>query len=367
MKKQIFKSVAMPSRLFKAPLALAAANIGVHLPMITLASFNPLWLIISLLIVHAGLIIAGIKEPHLSNLLKIKNRKAEILCEKYDYDNSTILFEDKTLACVFKMNENRFSFKNKEKYMENICGMNLRLFYFKNDLYLIISGPQHPKLNITSIVQETLSSFPCELLTNASDTTAADIFKAILNPVDENVFFADLTLNKKSLLTNNRTQVQKDIMCFEQNGRKVYTSVLALSCFDDMADFEFINRLPDANVSILSYFNPLLYVKLMMMLEQRRRMENLTLKNSSAQRQYVQSMEMAENGDIFCFYGVNIYVSASSVQELENKRQQIIKNAKLYGLHFVVEKWNLPLTFYYGFPQYELPRRFLLPLSVLFE
>ena len=46
---------------------------------------------------------------------------------------------------------------------------------------------------------------------------------------------------------------------------------------------------------------------------------------------------------------------------------KIIKNAELYGVHFVVEKWNLPLTFYYGFPQYELPRRFLLPLSVLFE
>ena len=74
VKEPIFKAVAMPPRLFWAPMAPAGANIGVQLPMIfilqTFDSFNPLWIVATLVLVHIGIVIAGVKEPHLSQMMK---------------------------------------------------------------------------------------------------------------------------------------------------------------------------------------------------------------------------------------------------------------------------------------------------------
>lgn len=74
MKEPIFKAVAMPMRLFWAPMAPAMINLGAQFAILFILlgfySFNPLWFVVTLFIVHGGLIIAGVKEPHLSQMLK---------------------------------------------------------------------------------------------------------------------------------------------------------------------------------------------------------------------------------------------------------------------------------------------------------
>ena len=74
MREPIFKAVAMPPRMFLAPFKLAAANLVVQgaIMMIGIALFdvNPLYPLITTLAVHFFLIFAGMKEPHLSNVLQ---------------------------------------------------------------------------------------------------------------------------------------------------------------------------------------------------------------------------------------------------------------------------------------------------------
>ena len=76
-------------------------------------------------------------------------------------------------------------------------------------------------------------------------------------------------------------------------------------------------------------------------------------------------MEQVQNGEVFCQYGVNVCVSAPSLQQLEMYKKEVIATAKQYGLFFVEEEFNLPFSFYVGLPQYEASRRFLLPSSVI--
>ena len=74
MREPIFKAVAMPPRLFLAPFKIAFMNIVVQLAlmMMVIAFFdiNPLYPLITILLMHFFLIFAGMKEPHLSNVLQ---------------------------------------------------------------------------------------------------------------------------------------------------------------------------------------------------------------------------------------------------------------------------------------------------------
>lgn len=74
MKEPILRAIAMPPRLFWAPMAPAGANLGVQLPMAlfvqTFSNLNPLWIVVTLVIAHIGIIIAGVKEPHLSKMME---------------------------------------------------------------------------------------------------------------------------------------------------------------------------------------------------------------------------------------------------------------------------------------------------------
>ncbi|MBP5344227.1 MAG: hypothetical protein J6Y85_04055 [Alphaproteobacteria bacterium] len=73
MREPILKAVAMPPRLFWAPMYVAVINITVHLSliliMIGVMDLNPLWFGASLVGIHAFLVSYGAKEPHLSRML----------------------------------------------------------------------------------------------------------------------------------------------------------------------------------------------------------------------------------------------------------------------------------------------------------
>ena len=78
MKEPILRAVAMPPRLFWAPFAPAAANLGVQLPMVlftqAFVGMNPLWIVATIFLAHVAIIMMGIKEPHLSQMMKSQGK-----------------------------------------------------------------------------------------------------------------------------------------------------------------------------------------------------------------------------------------------------------------------------------------------------
>lgn len=360
MKKTILKDVAMPPKVFGAPVNLAMVNAGVFivLHLISPVEINPIFFILIMLCLHLLLVFFGKKEPHLSKLLQNKGKKAEILCDKYDVDGATVLFKDGCFSCVFDTHNNRISDTDKKSLLDEMrnMGISIRFFRTKGNTYLILSGKSFSK----KVIQVISARFPSyELLTNSTQITAGDVFRTILNPIEDNLFSTNSSLSEKALLTNIRSSVQKDIMCFEQDGKKLYTTVLCLQKIENEVDFDFINQL-DSESSVLSWIEPLSTPKSAAILHRMYGMAKLT----RVQGDFEEVMKMALRGEVFFFYGLNIYVSASSVQQLEVKKEELIQKAKLYGMSLVSEKWNLPLAFYMGFPQYEMPRYFLLPGSL---
>lgn len=72
MREPVLKAVAMPPRLFWAPMQIGLANMAVHfaLMFILLGAIdaNPLWMVTCFVITHATLASYGAKEPHLARM-----------------------------------------------------------------------------------------------------------------------------------------------------------------------------------------------------------------------------------------------------------------------------------------------------------
>lgn len=78
MREVIYRSVAMPPRLFWAPFLPAIANFGIQMPFIfifiALYQLNPLVVVPFIIGGHILIVIAGVREPHLSNILTSKGK-----------------------------------------------------------------------------------------------------------------------------------------------------------------------------------------------------------------------------------------------------------------------------------------------------
>ena len=74
MREELLKAVAQPPRVLWAPMVPAIINLGIQFPVMFMAmgvaDLNPLFFIVLIIAGHVALIIAGQKEPHLSNMLR---------------------------------------------------------------------------------------------------------------------------------------------------------------------------------------------------------------------------------------------------------------------------------------------------------
>ena len=74
MRAEILKAVAQPPKFLLAPMVPAIINLGIQMPILFIAigvlDMNPLFFITTILLAHAALIGAGVKEPHLSTMLQ---------------------------------------------------------------------------------------------------------------------------------------------------------------------------------------------------------------------------------------------------------------------------------------------------------
>ena len=73
MKEPILKAVAMPPRVFWAPMIPAIVNFATQVPLvfiwIALFEGNPIWAMWTVLAVHLVIIFYGAREPHLSHMM----------------------------------------------------------------------------------------------------------------------------------------------------------------------------------------------------------------------------------------------------------------------------------------------------------
>lgn len=73
MQEPVLKAVAMPPRVFWAPMIPAVVNLvlqGVFILMWVATGHNPIIFIGTIAIAHIGIIIYGVREPHLSNMMR---------------------------------------------------------------------------------------------------------------------------------------------------------------------------------------------------------------------------------------------------------------------------------------------------------
>ena len=73
MREPILKAVAMPPRIFWAPMIPALVNFSTQVPLIFmwigLFNGNPIWAMATILLVHIFIIVYGAREPHLSHMM----------------------------------------------------------------------------------------------------------------------------------------------------------------------------------------------------------------------------------------------------------------------------------------------------------
>lgn len=74
MREELLKAVAQPPKVLWAPMVPAIINLGIQFPVMFMAmgvaDLNPLFFIVLIIAGHVALIFAGLKEPHLSNMLR---------------------------------------------------------------------------------------------------------------------------------------------------------------------------------------------------------------------------------------------------------------------------------------------------------
>ncbi len=74
MRDMILKAVAQPPKLFWGPVLPTAINAGIQVPMmfmaVGVANVNPLLFVVSIVSCHIAIVMAGVKEPHLSTMIQ---------------------------------------------------------------------------------------------------------------------------------------------------------------------------------------------------------------------------------------------------------------------------------------------------------
>lgn len=74
MRDMILKAVAQPPKLFWGPVLPTAINAGIQVPVmfmaVGVADVNPLLFVVSIISCHIAIVMAGVKEPHLSTMIQ---------------------------------------------------------------------------------------------------------------------------------------------------------------------------------------------------------------------------------------------------------------------------------------------------------
>lgn len=74
MKENIYKAVANPPKILWGPFLPVILNLGVQFPLMFMFigafDINPIMFMATVILGHVGIVAAGVREPHISNMMQ---------------------------------------------------------------------------------------------------------------------------------------------------------------------------------------------------------------------------------------------------------------------------------------------------------
>jgi len=343
MRIPIFKTVAMPARLFWAPMMLACANFAVQMAiMVALmgaypGAINPQFFLVSLVVVHGFLIVLGTQEPHISTLLQSWGQSCS--CWKKDGTLNTdklkptllpngegVQIKERWVKIVRLRTEGSFA-ADWTKWLTAMARypVEVQVWVSNREEKLIILSAKIQKgdYRLKEALQDTLSLLAVFGPEELSDADASQIWMKILS---ERVKFLKTSY---SLLAED-SHTYEAYIGINRLGDDMDTNMMAdLLSLD--GDIQLQHRIksiptPKANASLI----------------QQRKLSFFTSFSQNVYNQYTKVLEAIDSvrdfSQIVTTYSVSIRIKAPTVAELEGLIVQAVAVLKQYDFQAVREK-----------------------------
>ena len=367
MQTPVYKAVAMPPRVFWAPMFPVMINFVMHMAILVLVmgafpgQVNPDTFILTFLIVHVGLILWGQKEPHLSRILMAQNmvwthwtkdrdlKRDEHLIPAVSGDY-TVRYKEGVLACVFRFNKATAGMTNWGQWLADLSqsGVSVRVVVSNTEqTHVILSVREEKRTHLEDAaqgVQSVLRDFEPVLMTGSE---AKEFLEKELRG---DVHFSK---NHKSLIVRNHQAYMTSVGITapgDQMDTRMFEEILALE--HEIKIQHGIEVIPNARAL------PLLI--------QQRKMSYFTTFSQNVYNQYTDVLEKLSSfqdfPEVLCHYAISIFVTGRSVAEINQIAKKISAILDKYHFKSVGDGNLTQATFLTQFPVCsKYPRLFLCP------
>lgn len=357
MREPILKAVAMPPRVFWAPMLPMVANFSVQMAIMLMLQgafpgrIIPDFFIWSFVIVHIFLVIYSRKEPHLSKIMQsfgsvINHWNKDTLKNdtlKIREENGALITGDNRIVRCISFEQGLNSTTEFQKWLEQIqvypIKIQIQQSLDKKDI-LIFSAPMEHKNDLDYCVRYTLSAL------SSAWPQETDSF--------ETRRLWDI-LNGKIIF-----QKKEKIIRLPDNTYLGFVGIQKLGDFSDSEMlFEILNLGP--RVFIQHHIESIQKDKANLLLIQQRKIALFTTFSQNIYDQYTDALISLQNGSSLNRYMLSIGVNASTLSDLDFLRKQITGILKRYGYQGICEK-NLNKALFLT----QFPDKTILPREVLF-
>lgn len=365
MKKTILKAVSMPPRLFWAPMLPATINFAVQMAIMVIlmgafpGEINPLVFILTFTIVHVGLIIWGVREPHLSTLLpswgqarsfwdKEDKVKAGLLDSKAASDGEGIQINGRHIR-VLRLEGEVTLAAEWRKWLMTMARypVDIQIWAQSREvLQIILSVREKDSYRLREALQDTLSVLQAFGPEELSMPAVARLWE-------------DISVQKVKFLKESGTFVA-------QNSQE-YTAFMTVNRWGDETDGNLIADLLalDERIKVAHRLQVLPSAKANALLIQERKTAFFCTFSEQVYNQYTEALEAIDTRGEFpqvaVGYALSVRMSAKSQVELDQLTEKVMALFNRYGVQAVREK-RLAKACYIGqFPGLvKSPRRFLM-------
>ncbi|MBR6412354.1 MAG: hypothetical protein IKS41_04255 [Alphaproteobacteria bacterium] len=363
MKTPILKAVAMPPRMFWAPMLPAIINLIIQgavmiLLMVTYSGqINPNVFMFTIVGIHVCLIAWGTQEPHLSTIIpawgqarsfwdKEDKIKSGVLDPKVGTEG--IIINNRRIR-IIRLNGDTTFAANWCKWLMTMARYPVSIHVWQSDqdgLKLILSAPASESYRFKEAVQDTLS-----LLREFSPEE--------LDPMDSARLFTDMLTPKAKFL--------KQTGVFVAQNSRGYTAVISVNRPGNNMDTDMIADLLslDGDIKIDHSIQVIPSVKVNSLLLREQKMAYFTTFSRNVYEQYTAALEaidsLSEFPQVAVNYAMATWITAPTMAELEGLLVQVVSVFKQYGFQVIREKEMARAYYVRQFTDSVIPpRRFLL-------
>lgn len=365
MKTQILKAVAMPPKLFWAPMFPACMNFVIQMAIMVIlmgafpGEINPIVFIFTFAVVHVGLIIWGTREPHLSTILptlgqarvfwnKESKIKTSLLEPKIAPEGAGIIIGHRQIRVVRLRGEASLAAEWRQWLMAMArYPVTIQIWVSsRSERQIILSAKVSNAYRLREATQDTLSALqafqPEELSVSETDR----VWKEILE---------------------QKVKYLKEKNAFVVQNSQKYMGCLSIDRWGDMAESQMISDLLALNegVEIKHTLKVWPSVKANVLLMQERKMAFFSTFSEHIYNQYTAALEAIDSRgelpQVAVRYGTSLWINARTVAELDQLASQVISVCERYGVRAVREKSLAKGCYISQFTGVlGIPRRFLL-------